>query len=203
MTTLRLALADLRQNDVIQRLVAAAGQGDGDAFVEAADQLDWAGGWERAFRALAPLGNVPEAIQTVFEIMWHCSESQYFGVKHTLTTDLIGHDHLLADGLKLLLPPSMPHPMPATIYRGQGTVDHLLGRRGCWWTGDRDYAEWFATSRIRAHVGARALLATEAPAEAVIYAANDTEIIVDPRRLGIVRMIEPRGLYPSEDKIAA
>ncbi|MFK5596354.1 hypothetical protein ACFZ8E_05035 [Methylobacterium sp. HMF5984] len=196
MTIFRIALEDLHKADVLKRLVASATHGDVDAFMSSAAQLTWAGGWESALSALIPLGPFSDAVREAFQIAWHGSASQEFGTKRFLTTDLLGKDRLLLDGLSALLPPVSPDPLPQTLYRAQSLRDCRAGHVGPWWTPDRDFALslWAMTSAPAEHVGRHALLVTEAPATAAVYrAAYDAEVLLDPRRLGTVRMVGTSG----------
>lgn len=194
MNILRLALEDLHRADVLKRLVAGATAGDVDQFLGAAAQLTWSGGWADALRALVPLEAVPSAIQSAFRAAWQSSAADSLGLKRTLTLDLLGEDHLLADGLALLLP-APAGPIPTTLYRAQSLRDYSAGRVGCWWTPDREFADalWIGTSGAGEHVGHHVLLATEAPAAAVIHGTvDDLEHCLDPRRLTAVRVIGVR-----------
>jgi hypothetical protein len=195
-TIFRIALEDLHKADVLKRLAAGATQGDADAFLGALTQLTWAGAWESAMRALVPLSPVPDAIRDAFQIAWHGSASKEFGTKRFLTVDLLGKDRLLIDGLGALLPPVSPDPLPKTLYRAQSLLDCRAGHVGPWWTPDRDHAValWVTTSAPVEHVGERVLLATEAPATAAVYRADyDAEVLLDPRRLGTVRVVGTSG----------
>ncbi|KAB1068552.1 hypothetical protein [Methylobacterium planeticum] len=192
MGVLRLALEDLHHADVLKRLVAGAAQGDVSAFTGAAAQITWAGGWTDALRALVSLGIVPGAIRDAFQAAWHCSASEEFGMKRTLTVDLLGQDRLLVDGLNVLLPPVRPDPMPRTLFQVRSLQDCRAGIVGAWWTPHRDYATalWLTTSEIREHTGERVLLVTEAPATAVVYGTNNgIEVLLDPHRLKTVRVV--------------
>lgn len=192
---LRLALEDLHRADVLKRLVAGAAQGDADAFLSAAAQVTWPGGWADALRLLVPLGAVPGAIQSAFRDAWQASASQPFGLRRTLTCDLLGQDALLLDGLAILLPPVRPAPKPATFYAVTPLDGYQSGHLGCWWTTERSLAlpVSLATSAFHEWDGDLVLLATEAPASAIVYGAEDLEVLMDPRRLGPVRMLGTLG----------
>lgn len=191
MNALRLALEELHRADVLKRLVAGATTGNTDAFLGAAAQLTWSGGWADALRALVPLGTVPDTIRSAFQGAWQNSAVDNLGMKRTLTLDLLGEDHLLADGLAILLP-APSGSLPPVHYRAQSLRDYNAGRIGCWWTPDREFADalWLATSGAGEHVGHHVLLATEVPATAIIQGTvEDIEACLDPRQLTSIRMI--------------
>lgn len=187
---LRLALEDLHRADVLKRLVAGAAQGDADGFLGAAAQVTWPGGWADALRILVPLGAVPGAIQDAFYTAWQGSTLYGFGLRAALTLDLLGQDALLLDGLAVLLPPAQPVPTPATVYAVAPLDGYQSGHLGCWWTTERSLAlsVSLATSAFHEWDGDLVLLATEAPPSAIVYGADDLEVLMDPRRLGPVRM---------------
>ncbi|GJD31903.1 hypothetical protein PMNALOAF_3167 [Methylobacterium adhaesivum] len=188
---IRLALESLHQADVLRRLVAGAAQGDADAFLGAAAQVTWPGGWVDALRALVALGTIPNAIQGAFLDAWQASASQPFGLRRTMTCDLLGQDALLLDGLSVLLPTTQPIPAHATFYAVAPLDGYKSGHLGLWWTGERSLAlpVSVATSAFHEWDGDLVLLATEAPASAIVYNADDLEVLVDPRRLGPVRVL--------------
>ncbi|MGW5959348.1 hypothetical protein [Methylorubrum thiocyanatum] len=203
MNALRLTLENLYRADVLKRLVAGATAGDADAFLGAAAQLTWSGGWTDALRALVPLGTIPDAIRSAFELVWDSSVSPEFGLRRTLTIDLLGQDQLLADGLRLLLP--QPVRTPLTLYRLQSLADYRAGRIGAWWDGDRNFALslWLNTSAA-CDDGEIVLLKSEAPAEAIV--AGEPEefgVVVDPRRLGVVRALGVLRFDQEPEQIAA
>lgn len=203
MNALRLALEELHRADVLKRLVASATTGDADAFLGAAAQLTWSGGWADALRALVPLGTVPDTIRSAFQNVWDSSVSPEFGLRRTLTIDLLGQDQLLADGLRLLLP--QPVRMPLTLYRLQSLADYRAGRIGAWWDGDRSSALslWLNTSAA-CDDGKIVLLQTEAPAEAIVTGEPDElGVVVDPRRLGSVRAVGVLRFDQKPEQIAA
>ncbi|MCK2057193.1 hypothetical protein [Methylobacterium sp. 37f] len=205
MNIVRLALENQHRDDVLQRLVAGAAQGDADAFLGAAVQLTWAGGWAAALPGLLALETMPSVIQDAFQAAWCSSASDAFGLKRTLTLDLLGQDHLLADGLALLLP-APSDSMPTLLYRAQSLQDYRAGRVGCWWTPERELATslWLVTSAASEHVGDHVLLATQASAGAVICGTpDDLDIVLDPRLLQSVRVVGVRRNDPEADKIAA
>ncbi|MEZ0253480.1 MAG: hypothetical protein ACAH20_21405 [Methylobacteriaceae bacterium] len=204
MNTLRLALEDLHRADVRKRLVAGATTGDADAFLGAAAQLTWSGGWADALRALVPLGTVPDTIRSAFQNVWNSSVSQEFGLRRTMTYDLLGQDQLLADGLRLLLP--QPNRTPLVLYRVQSLEDYRAGRVGVWWDGDRSSALslWLTTSAAREHDGMAVLLKAEAPAEAIVTGEPDEfGVVVDPSRLGSVRALGVLRFDQEPEQIAA
>ena len=205
MNILRLALEDLHRADVRKRLVAGAAQGDVDAFLGAACQLTWVGGWASALRDLVPLGTVPSAIQTAFEAAWHRSATDALGLKRTMTLDLLYKDRLLLDGLALLLP-APAGPMPAVLYRVQSLRDYRAGRIGCWWTPDRELATslWLSTSGAGEHVGDHVLLEANAQPSAIVHGtADDMEIVLDPSWLAAIRVAGVRRDIPVVEKLAA
>lgn len=193
---LRLALEDLHRADVLKRLVAGAAQGDADAFLGAAAQVTWPGGWVDALSALVALGAVPGAIQDAFYTAWQGSTLYGFGLRANLTLDLLGQDTLLLDGLGTLLPPSRPVPTPATFYAVAPLDGYRSGHLGLWWTTERSLAlsVSLATSAFHDWDGDLVLLETEAPASAIVYGADHLEVLVDPRRLGQVRMLGMLGM---------
>lgn len=194
MNLFRLALEDLHRTDVLKRLVAGAAQGDVDAFMGAAAQLTWAGGWADALRDLVPLGTVPSAIRNAFRDAWYRSATEELGLKRTLTLDLLHQDHLLLDGLALLLPVPAG-PTPSLVYRAQSLRDYRAGRVGCWWTPDREHATslWSITSGPSEHVGDHVLLEAQAPAGAIVHGtADDIEVVLDPSRLDAIRVVGVR-----------
>lgn len=204
MNLLRVALEDLHRADVLRRLVAGAAQGDVDAFLGAACQLTWAGGWADALHALVPLGTVPDAIQTAFRDAWEASASDALGLKRTLVLDLLCQDRLLLDGLALLLP-APAGPMPAVLYRAQSARDYRVGRVGCWWTPHREHADvlWLNTAGSGEHVGDHVLLEVQASAGAIIHGtADDIEVVLDPSRLVAIRVAGVRR-DPEAEKLAA
>ncbi|GEL39920.1 hypothetical protein MEX01_05110 [Methylorubrum extorquens] len=203
MNALRFDLENLYRADVLKRLVAGATTGDADAFLGAAAQLAWAGGWADALRALVPLGTVPDTIRSAFQHVWDHSVSQEFGLRRTLTIDLLGQDQLLADGLRLLLP--QPVRTPLTLYRLQSLKDYRAGQIGAWWDGDRSSALWlWGTTSAACDDGKIVLLQTEAPAEAIVTGAPDEfGVVVDPRRLGSVRALGVLRFDREPEQIAA
>jgi len=191
MNLLRHALEDLHRADVLRRLATGAAQGDVAAFLGAASQLTWVGGWADALRALVALGTVPGAIQTAFRDAWEASASDALGLKRTLTLDLLCQDRLLLDGLALLLP-APAGPTPVVLYRAQGMRDYRAGRVGCWWTPYREHAAalWLATSAPVEHVGDWVLLEAQAQPGAIIHGtADDIEVVPDPSRLAVIRVV--------------
>jgi hypothetical protein len=189
---LSLALESLHRADVIKRLVAGAAQGNVDAFLGAAAQVTWAGGWVDALRALVPLKTVSDTIRDAFLGSWESTASQPLGLRRTLPCDLLGQAALLIDGLSVLLPPPQPTPAPATLYAVAPLNDYRAGDLGLWWTSEQSLA--FTVSRAGAAFhewgdGPLILLATNAPASAVVYAVDDLEVLLDPRRLGPVRVV--------------
>ncbi len=204
MNALRLALEELYRADVRKRLVAGATTGDVDAFLGAAAQLTWSGGWADALRALVPLGTVADAIRSAFQHVWDSSVSQEFGLRRTMTYDLSGQDQLLVDGLRLLLPEIDQTPL--TLFRVQSLADYRAGRIGVWWDGDRSSALslWLTTSAAREHDGRAVLLTTEAPAEAIVTGQPDEfGVVVDPRLLGSVRALGVLRFDQEPEQIAA
>ena len=204
MNILRLALEDLHRADVVKRLVAGAAQGDVGAFLGAASQITWSGGWADALRDLMPLGTVPDAIQHAFQAAWQASASDALGLKRTMTLDLLGRDRLLLDGLALLLP-APAGPMPALLYRAQLLRDYRALRIGCWWTSEREHAYvlWLGTSGAGEHVGDHVLLEAQAQPGAIVHGtADDLEIVLDPSRLAAIRVAGVRR-NPEVEKIAA
>jgi len=201
---LRITLETLYRADVLKRLVAGATTGDADAFLGAAAQLTWTGGWVDALRALVPLGTVPDAIRSAFQHVWDSSVSQEFGLRRTMTYDLLGQDQLLVDGLRLLLPEIAQTPL--TLFRVQSLADYRAGRIGVWWDGDRSSALslWLTTSAAREHDGTAVLLKAEAPPEAIVSGQPDEfGVVVDPRRLASVRELSVLRFDQEPELVAA
>lgn len=203
MNVLRLDLENLHRADVRKRLVASATKGDADAFLGAAAQLKWSGGWADALRALVSLETIPDTIRFAFLHVWDSSVSLEFGLRRTLTIDLLGQDQLLADGLRLLLP--QPVRTPLTLYRLQSLADYRAGRVGAWWNGDRSSALWlWGTTSAACDDGKIVLLRVEAPAEAIVTGEPDElGVVVDPRRLGSVRALGVLRFDQKPERIAA
>lgn len=204
MNALRLTLENLYRADVLKRLVAGATTGDAEAFLGAAAQLTWTGGWADALRALVPLGTVPDTIRSVFQHVWDSSVSQELGLRRTMTYDLLGQDQLLVDGLRLLLP--QPNRTPLVLYRVQSLADYRAGRIGLWWDGNRSSALslWLTTSAACEHDGTAVLLKTEALAEAIVTGEPDEfGLVVDPRRLASVRALGVLRFDQEPEQIAA
>lgn len=190
---LSLAIESLHRADVLERLVTGAAQGDADAFVGAAAQVTWAGGWVDALRALVPLGSVPGVIRGAFLSAWQSTASEPFGLRRTLTYDLLGQDALLLDGLAVLLPPVQPAPTPVTLYAVAPMDEYRAGHLGLWWFAEQGLALSVPLEGAAFHEwgdGPLVLLSAETLASAVVaYGSTDLEMLVDPRRLGPVRVV--------------
>jgi hypothetical protein len=109
-----------------------------------------------------------------------------------------GDDLLLADALRVLLPPYRGQ--AARLWRGDSAWNRRCRTYGLAWSRDAETAHDFARSRCRMYEGGCVVLETRAPAAAIICivpASSDRyaerEALVDRRRLSCVQVVARYG----------
>jgi hypothetical protein len=177
--------------------------GDVDRLYEGADAItDECDAWLPAMRMVAKLPPAPPAIREAFLRMW--IESKGLGLR-------TGDRRSLANGLRVLLPCDYQGP-PLRLWRGTTAGERRRRLYGFSWTTDLDIARRFAdphTEQLRAllergvpmdaALSSGIVLETTAPPDAIMLVReaegyyDESEVVVDPFRLGAVRVAEGRG----------
>jgi hypothetical protein len=163
-------------------------EGDVDAFHQAAAAFGElvSGGWPPAFARVGKLDRVHPDIQQEFVSVW--VESKMLGLEADNRAALVR-------ALRLLFPRSEVPKRPIDVYRGAAAMERTRGRYGLCWTTDLNIARRFAVD-YRQPNGSVVLKATVIP-DAVLFVREDiegyyaeSEVVVDPFRIGRVQVIE-------------
>ncbi|ACK86142.1 hypothetical protein [Methylorubrum extorquens] len=196
-----------RQLLVMDFLTGAISGGEA-RFNAAFAALKWAGAFREAFEKLVSVGAAHPRIRPVFRERWRRMKAESYARLETgakapppdwhLERDLCDHPHLLADGLKLLMPTFEPRQWPFALYRGQRLADHQAGSHGVWWAPCPVYAEMFARMLSRLGGEARAVVVAFDP-HAAFIGEIDGEYLVDPRLLEDVQLVAALPLQSGDD----
>lgn len=187
-----------KRQSIVMDFLTGAISGDEARFSAALAALKWAGAFREAFEKLVSVGAVHPRIRPVFRECWRRMKAESYARLDTgaqapppdwhLERDLCDRPHLLADGLKLLMPTSEPRQWPFALYRGQRLADHQAGSHGVWWAPCPVYAEMFARMPSRLGSEAGAVVVAFDP-HAAIIGEIDGEYLVDPRLLEDVQLV--------------
>lgn len=178
-----------KQRQLARDLVDAVRANDVERFAAALDALDYQdNAFTRAMREVAKLPRPSAEFQSSCFQLWLRNGDHF--------RDLTNGANVLAAGLRVLLP---PYTGPALmIYRGDSWFNRCRRTYGLSWTASIEVGRHFAADTIwRTCVGGSVLLETMAPADAIVCAPGliddryaEQEIIVEPRRLGKVKVVE-------------
>lgn len=178
-----------KQRQLARDLVDAVRASDVERFADALDALDHEDdAFTRAMRDVAKLPRPSAEFQSWCFQLWLRSGDHL----RALTNGA----NVLAAGLRVLLP---PYTGPAlTIYRGDSWFNRCRRTYGLSWTTSIEVARHFASDTVwRTCVGGSVLLETMAPADAIVCVPGLTddryaeqEVVVEPRRLGKVNVVE-------------
>ncbi|MCP1557269.1 UNVERIFIED_ORG: hypothetical protein M2438_001344 [Methylobacterium sp. SuP10 SLI 274] len=193
-----------KRQSIVMDFLTGAISGDEARFSAALAALKWAGAFREAFEKLVSVGAVHPRIRPVFRECWRRMKAESYARLDTgaqapppdwhLERDLCDRPHLLADGLKLLMPTSEPRQWPFALYRGQRLADHQAGSHGVWWAPCPVYAEMFARMPSRLGSEAGAVVVAFDP-HAAIIGEIDGEYLVDPRLLEDVQLVAALPLH--------
>lgn len=188
---------EIRRNSMhaAKEFVRACAENDLDLLHDAREMLnETIDGWKYAFRRVAKLNGVSDEIKVNFLDFWIES--------HVLPLS-VGHRPTVAAALRVLLPRNY-NGGSLTIYRGT----HMLERRhrlyGFSWTTKREIAEAFAQGGPD---DPGVILETVAVPEAIFVKREDDgfydegEVIVDPYKLGRVRVVGTVITEPKDDVV--
>lgn len=180
-----------RQNrERVAAVVESVQAGDLAAFAAAINRAVHEPGLVTVLRAVARMVEPPAAtFRRDFRDFW-VREGGYL-------RDAVRDDLTLIDALRVLLPAYKGGPL--RLYRGESADSRRRRQYGLSWTRRVSTAEAFASEEWR--IGGGVLLETDAPSEAVICsiknsnAASEDEVLIDRRKLGLVRVLRrvPRG----------
>lgn len=178
-----------KQRQLALDLVDAVRASDLKRFADALDALDYEDdAFTRAMREVAKLPRPSAEFQSYCFDLW---------LRHgDHLRDLTNGANVLAAGLRVLLPPYTGPTL--MIYRGDSWFNRCRRTYGPSWTTSIEVARHFASDTPwRTCVGGSVLLETMAPADAIVCAPGqidnrygEREIVVEPRRLGKVNVVE-------------
>ena len=113
-------------------------------------------------------------------------------VRHgdSIRSDVNSDRDLIASVRALLTP--YRGPAPLTVYRGDSFHNRRRRSYGLSWTANPEVARGFANSLWCTFTGGSVVIRTDAPADTIISVPGsaEDEVIIDPRRLGHVDVIE-------------
>jgi hypothetical protein len=175
-----------KEQAAIRMLLDAIQAGNVEDLVTALVAVDELFIWPGAWAAIAKLpGTTPGPIREAFYNYW---------IEHGDHLRGESSDLVLIHGLRKVMLPYTGGPL--TLYRGDGWANRQHRTYGLSWTADRDIADSFAQGICRTSEGGSALLATEAPANAIICAPHrlndryeEAEYVVDRTQLRDVRVL--------------
>jgi hypothetical protein len=197
-----------RREQIVSNFKASAANGDVALFAAAFAGLNWVGAFREAFARLVTAQTVDPSIPPIFLENWRRMKGEsrarmQAGVIHSvpdwhLERDLCDQPLLMADALKLLLPPFKPRQHPMVLYRGQRLADHEAGTHGIWWTACPIFAEFFGVMPTRTRRMTGVVVMTADPSDAIL-GEIDGEYLVDPRRLDSVQIVSVLPSWQSYD----
>lgn len=183
----RAALREERSRDKqLAKMLADAFAGDDpEKLLQAIDQMEYAvDGWRLALARVGRLGEVSPEVSAAFLNVW-------IQMKHLPLE--VGHRPTMAKALRVLLSPLRPAVSESMkLYRGASARERRSRLYGFSWSQDVNIAESFAEAKRS--IGA-VVMETLATPEAVLLIRepegfyDEGEVIVDPYRLGAVRVI--------------
>jgi hypothetical protein len=174
--------------------------GDADTLYEAVDfiQQYTMDGWRLAMKRAGRLPSVSNEIRSAFLEVW---------IQLKMLPRRVGDRRLLANALRVLMPCTYRGD-PMRVYRGTRAGEHRRRIYGFSWTTHMGVAREFADHWRRMEGGA-VVLETVAPADAILLVREEEnyydegEIVVDPFRLGQVKVVDRLMLGAPEPKPAA
>lgn len=188
-----------RDRQLAARLVAAAREGDAEAFEAIADGIgnETLDGWRYALLGFARLDVVSEAVRWGFLTAWVTSKG--------LTFTSQGRP-VVARALRVMLPRVQPNGS-LELWRGASATERRNAAYGFSWTTRRTIAMSFAELSARWPSGG-VLLRTLAAPDAVLHmresgrSYDEGEVIVDPYRLSRVVVVERlASTYPPDQAV--
>jgi hypothetical protein len=128
-----------RVGRILNKFVRALQTGDRKALRDSIEDIDERilDGWKQVFRRIARIKKVDPDIRDAFLGIW-------ISLGDHLRQE-VGDDCLLAQGLRLLLPPYDGEQQ--VLYRGEGAANHQSRTYGLAWTAKRAVAEDYAEKR--------------------------------------------------------
>jgi hypothetical protein len=184
----RAALAAERKADRLgaRAFADACRDGEVDLMLRAVDFLheNTVDEWRHAMRQVGRLPAVRPEIRAAFLDVW--MEAKHLPLE-------VGHRPTMAKALRVLMPP-VALTEPLRLYRGTTASERQRRLYGFSWTTHREIAERFA-DQARQGSGGAVLLETVAEPGTVHLRREDegyydeSEVVVDPYRLGKVRVL--------------
>ena len=173
-----------RQYAAVHAFLEAAALGDREAYIASLDALDWPTAWIDVFRAVVALGHVHPDTRLAFRDQWKRRLGGF--IVHppggrSLRAIFADHLDLFINGLRLLLPP-LQGDAPQVIFRGQSIEEHEASIVGLSWSPRPTTAEFYARNDI-VNAGETVVLASFLPSDAIIGQIEDSEVVVDPRKI--------------------
>lgn len=180
--------------EIARAFVAAATSGDCNTFRRHYAALAEIGTIATGLRALvdhaaAHPNPVHPKSKTAFADIWIGEDREFTAglPDGTRLRAILADDvDLLADALRLLVPPAPS--VPLAIFRGQSAKEHAAGITGFSWSPNPMLAEIYARHpTINAHQSV--VIVKFMPEACIIGQVSDVEIIVDPRKVGFTSVL--------------
>jgi hypothetical protein len=165
----------------------ACAEGDVHAILAATDWVnETVDGWTYAMKLVGRLGNVSETTRNVFLSIW--IETKFLPL-------MVGNRPVMAKALRVLMPGGYNGPA-LRLYRGTSAGERQRRLYGFSWTTRLEIARDKFGEHHRPAPDGAIVLETIAPPQAILLVREDEdyydegEVVVDPFRLGTVRVIE-------------